>query len=316
LRLFWLAAAAAALAAAAPAGQAQEQRLLDMVLVAGGTFRMGDTFGDGRADEQPVHPVTVSSFYLSKFEVTVGQFAQFVQESGYTTTAERLGGWLVWTGEIWERKFNASWRNPYFIQGERDPVVLVSWYDAVEFCNWLSRREKLAPFYIVNSAGVRLDWSTNGYRLPTEAEWEYAARAGGQEYRYAWGNGGPEGNVADEILKTTFPAWPFLIWSGYQDGYANTAPVGSFRANELRLHDLSGNVWEWCNDWYGSYSGAEQRDPRGPAAGETRTLRGGAWSDSPAAQRAAFRSGRLPEGRGSNSGFRPARSVGLDSVGG
>jgi formylglycine-generating enzyme required for sulfatase activity len=305
--------AAAVLAASAPAfvvGAQEQGSLLDMVLVEGGTFRMGDTFGDGNSDERPVHAVTVSSFSLSKHEVTVGQFGQFVQESGYLTTAERQGGWLVWTGSVWERKANASWQNPYFAQTERDPVVMVSWYDAVEFCNWLSRREKLTPFYKLSGTAVMENWSANGYRLPTEAEWEYAARERGKAYKYSWGNASPKGNVADERLRMTFSAWPFIIWSGCDDGYTFTAPVGSFRPNELGLCDLSGNVWEWCNDWYERYLTGEQTNPRGPSSGVTRALRGGAWTDAPAALRASFRSGRLPDGRGVNSGFRPARSGG------
>jgi sulfatase modifying factor 1 len=307
-------AAAVLVAAALPLRVlAQEQEpMLDMVLVEGGTFRMGDTFGDGRPDERPLHAVSVSSFWLSRYEISVGQFGQFVQDSGYLTTAERQGGWLVWTGAAWERKANASWKNPYFLQNERGPVVMVSWYDAVEFCNWLSRREKLIPFYIVRGPAVMENWSANGYRLPTEAEWEYAARGGGKAYKYSWGNGDPEGNVADERLKMSFSAWPFTIWSGYMDGYTFTAPVGSYPPNELGLHDLSGNVWEWCNDWYGSYAAGEQTNPRGPSSGVTRTLRGGAWTDGPEALRASFRSGRLPDGRGVNSGFRPARSTGKD----
>ena len=87
--------------------------LLDMVRVEGGTFRMGDTFGDGNSDEKPAHVVSVSSYWLSKYEVTVGQFRQFVAETGYVTSAERQGGWLVWTGSFLERKYNASWKNPY-----------------------------------------------------------------------------------------------------------------------------------------------------------------------------------------------------------
>jgi sulfatase modifying factor 1 len=297
-------------AAMAPALGAQEpETLLDMVHVQGGTFWMGDTFGDGNSDEKPLHPVIVSSFYLSKYEITVAQFRKFVQETGYLTTAERQGGWLVWTGTAWERKFDASWSSPYFSQTEREPVVMVSWYDALEFCNWLSRREKLTPFYEVKGAEVMEDWSSSGYRLPTEAEWEYAGRSGGKEYKYSWGNGSPEGNVADESLKTAFSAWPFAIWSGFTDGYIYTAPVGSFSPNELGLYDMSGNVWEWCNDWYGSYAAGEQRNPKGSSSGVIRMLRGGSWTDEPAALRLSFRSGRLPNGRGVNSGFRPARSL-------
>ena len=305
-----IAAAVAVLAAATPvcATWAQQQTLLVMVQVQGGTFWMGDTIGDGRSDERPLHRVAVSSFALSKFEVTVGQFRQFVQEGGYITTAERQGGWLVWTGKFWERKFNASWKNPYFAQTERDPVVMVSWYDAIEFCNWLSRREHLTAFYDILSNTVMENWSAAGYRLPTEAEWEHAARSGGKEYEYSWGNGSPEGNIADESLKTTFSAWPFAIWAGYSDGYVSTAPVGSYPPNELGLYDMSGNVWEWCNDWYGSYGSEAQTDPRGPQSGVARCLRGGSWTDEPGALPAFFRSGRLPYGRGVNSGFRPVRT--------
>jgi formylglycine-generating enzyme required for sulfatase activity len=301
------AAAAVLLAVPAIAPRAQQQALLDMVPVPGGTFRMGDTFGDGRSDERPLHSVTVSGFALSRYEVTVGQFRRFVQETGYLTSAERQGGWLVWTGRIWERKFNASWKNPYFAQTERDPVVMVSWDDAVEFCTWLSRRERLTPFYAVGRS-VTENRSADGYRLPTEAEWEYAARSGGEDLKYSWGNGGPEGNVADETLREAYPAWPFATWPGYADGHVFTAPVGSYPPNARGLYDMSGNVWEWCNDWYGSYAADGAVNPVGPGSGVTRCLRGGSWTDEPAALRATFRSGRLQNGRGVNSGFRPARS--------
>jgi formylglycine-generating enzyme required for sulfatase activity len=308
--------AAALLWTAVPATWSQEQyqsaeegTILDMVLVQGGTFQMGDIFGDGNSDEKPLHTVTVSSFFMSRYEVTMGQFSQFVGESGYLTSAERMGGWLVWTRTAWERKFDASWKNPYFTQAKQEPVVMVSWNDAVVFCNWLSSREKLTPFYNVSVAGVTENWSADGYRLPTEAEWEYAARSGGKVNKYSWGNGSPEGNVADESLKKAFNNWPFTIWSGYKDGYIYTAPVASFQPNELGLHDMSGNVWEWCNDWYGSYPAGEQMDPKGPPSGVTRLLRGGGWTDAPAALRDSFRGGRIPDGRGVNSGFRPVRSV-------
>jgi formylglycine-generating enzyme len=303
---------AASLAAAALLGLAASpiqpvDRLLDMVRVTGGAFVMGDVFGDGRSDERPLHRVTVSDFLLSRYEVTVAQFREFVAETGYRTSAERQGGWLIWNGTYWEHRHNASWKNPYFRQTDRDPVVMVSWHDAAAFCNWLSRKEGLTPFYPPDQAAGP-DWSADGYRLPTEAEWEYAARAGGQEVEYAWGADGPRGNVADAAVRQAFPAWPFATWPDYRDGAINTAPVGSYPPNGLGLFDMGGNVWEWCNDWYVEYGAEPLVDPRGPACGTTRCLRGGSWSDEPAALRTTFRSGRVPAGQGVNSGFRPARS--------
>jgi formylglycine-generating enzyme len=298
-----------ALACASPTRAAQRPAgLLDMVRVAGGTFLMGDSFGHGRSDETPLHIVTVGSFLLSRFEVTVGQFRQFVQDTDYLTSAERQGGWLIWNGAFWEHRHNASWKNPYFEQADDHPVVMVSWDDAVQFCNWLSRRESLSPFYTIAET-VNEDWSADGYRLPTEAEWEYAARSGGRDVEYAWIDCEPCGNVADAMVREAFPAWPFATWPGYRDGFVNTAPVGSYPPNGAGLFDMSGNVWEWCNDWYVEYAATGQVDPRGPSSGTTRCLRGGSWTDEPGALRIAFRSGRLPNGRGVNSGFRPARSL-------
>ena len=245
-----------------PAAQRAE-KLLEMVEVRGGTFVMGDNRGVGRSDEKPLHRVTVSDFYLSKYEVTVGQFQRFAEVTGYRTSAERQGGWLTWNGVFWEHKRNASWRKPYFPQTERDPVVMVSWNDAVEFCNWLSRREGLTLFYSIG-AEVTEDWSADGYRLPTEAEWEYAATSGGKDVEYSWGSDSPHGNIADATLREAFPAWPFRTWPGYADGYVYTAPVGSYPPNDIGLFDMSGNAWEWCNDWYGSYTAEPQTDPRGP----------------------------------------------------
>lgn len=281
--------------------------LVEMVLVVGGTFQMGDTFGDGEANEKPVHGVTLSSYWIGKFEVTVAQFRAFVQEAGYKTTAEREGGGYFWAGSKWEKKADANWKNPDFSQTDRDPVVFVSWLDAVEYCNWLSGKEGLAPFYSVSGSSVSANWNASGYRLPTESEWEYAARSRGKAYKYSWDNGSPDGNIADETAKKTFPSW--AVWTGYTDGYTYTAPVGSFRPNELGLYDMAGNAWEWCNDWFGSYTADLQTDPRGPAAGSYRVSRGGSWgSVAVYARVVADRYFNTPDISSSYLGFRPVRT--------
>ena len=136
---------------------------MEMVWVAGGTFQMGDQFGDGSSDEKPVHTVTVSDFYIGATEVTVGQFREFVEATGYVTEAEKGDGAYIWMGSSWDKKRDANWRNPYFQQTDRNPVVCVSWHDAVAYGNWLSQE------------------TGDHYRLPAEAEWEYAARSGGKK---------------------------------------------------------------------------------------------------------------------------------------
>jgi formylglycine-generating enzyme required for sulfatase activity len=275
------------------------------VRVPGGTFRMGSEDKPGYG-ERPVHEIRIGSFIMSAFEVTVGEFRRFVSETGYKTTAETSGGGWVWTGNDWEMKADAKWRNPYFSQTDSHPVVLVSWYDTVEYCNWLSRNEGRDQCYTISGTNVSCDFSRNGYRLPTEAEWEYAARSGGKDYKYSWGNGSPSGNIADERLKKTFSDWS--IWDGYDDGYVYTAPVGSFRPNELGLYDITGNVWEWCWDWYDSYDPAVQTDPRGPSSpGVYRVLRGGAWESVPIGLSATYRNNPLPGDRVNDRvGFRVA----------
>ena len=185
-------------------------------------------------------------------------------------------------------------------------MVLVSWLDAVEYCNWLSRKEGLTPFYTLTGSSVSADWSAGGYRLPTEAEWEYAARSRGKAYKYSWGNGSPEGSIADETAKKTFPS--LAAWSGYTDGYTYTAPVGSFRPNELGIYDMSGNVWEWCWDWYGGYASGSQTDPRGAASGSARVNRGGSCSSVATNDRTARRYSNDPAYQRANLGFRLARS--------
>jgi formylglycine-generating enzyme required for sulfatase activity len=263
-----------------------------MVRVEGGTFMMGDTFGDGDSDEKTTRSVTVSGFYMGKHEVTAGEFKRFVQETGYRTQAESSGGGSVWTGSNWEQKADANWKNPYFPQDDRHPVVLVSWNDATEYCNWLSRKEGLRPAYSGSGSTISCDFSANGYRLPTEAEWEYAAKGGNRSGGYKYSGGNDPGSVG---------------WYNANSGY-KTQPVGGKQANELGLYDLTGNVWEWCWDWYGSYDIASQNDPRGPSSGGIRVRRGGGWGDDARNLRTAFRSRNSPESRNYILGFRVARS--------
>jgi formylglycine-generating enzyme required for sulfatase activity len=268
----------------------------EMVFIQGGTFQMGSNEGDD--DEKPVHTVTVGSFYMGKYEVTVAQFRQFINDAGYQTDADKDGGSYIWTGK-WEKRSGVNWKcdaeGNIRPQSEYNhPVIHVSWNDATEYCNWLSRK------------------TGKNYRLPTEGEWEYAAGNGTRHTKYSWGNGDPYGkaggNVADESLKRKYSDG--TIFSGYDDGYIFTAPVGSFNPNDFGLHDMTGNVWEWCKDWYGGdfYKTSPAIEPKGPSTGSGRVNRGGSWNFEPAFQRVAFRYGYFPSGRFGDLGFRLART--------
>lgn len=258
----------------------------DFVIVEGSTFQMGST--EGEDDEKPVHSVTVSDFAMAKYEVTVGMFRRFVAATGYQTSAEKGGGGWVEIESIWEQRADANWRNPYFSQTEIDPVVVVSWYDAVEYSNWLSTQEGRTPAYTISGEAVSWNKNANGYRLPTEAEWEFAARGGNATQRYKYSGS----NTIDEV------AW-------YNDNSGGkTHPAGGKMANELGLHDMSGNVGEWCWDRYGAYPSGSQNNPSGPESGASRVTRGGSWNFRVEISHVTFRDFGSPSGSNFDEGFR------------
>ncbi len=263
-----------------------------MAYIPSGEFMMGaDT--SSREDEKPAHRVAVNAFYLDTHEVTVAQFREFVRQKNYGTEAENGDGGFVWTGAAWEKRAGVNWRHDAEgnLAQDHHPVQHVSWNDAQAYARWARKR------------------------LPTEAEWEYAARSGGKNYQYAWGNGAPSaangGNVADESLTHRFRDWPMHTWKGYNDGYDFTAPVGAFAPNELGLYDMTGNVWEWCEDWYEAkyYEQRIEDNPTGPEKGTSRVLRGGACWNSAEGVRCAVRNGLSPSERYYAGGFRCARDV-------
>ena len=297
--------------------QATKERVVDLgggvkmafVPIPAGTFTMGSTEAEIKAvlakwpeakaewfaHEKQAHKVTLSkAFWMGRHEVTVGQFRRFVEATGYKTDAEKgtgLKGAFVVADGKGKLAEDASWRNPYFKQTDEHPVVCVSWNDARAVVDWLNATDKAKP------AG-------STYRLPTEAEWEYACRAGTTTW-YQWGNEPDKGkgwcNAGDATAKKTFPDWTVFNWD---DGFLYPAPVGSFKANAFGLHDMHGNVWEWCQDWYGDYKAGDQTDPVGPAAGEDRVLRGGSWSNYPRILRSVCRGRLRPDLRYDSYGFR------------
>lgn len=259
-------------------------------------------------DEAPVHQVRITRpFYLGQHEVTVGQFRMFLDASGYVpeSIADGTGGYGYTPeyasaesphGDAFEgRDPKYSWRNPGFPQGDDHPVLNVTWNDAVALAEWLTARE-----------GVT-------YRLPTEAEWEYACRAGTRT-RYASGND-PESllevaNTFDADAKVYWSRWEAYALGG-RDGFAFTAPVGSFMPNAWALHDMHGNAWEWVWDWHADdyYARAPVDDPRGPATGDKRVRRGGSWHSWTLYARCAYRNWNPPSSRYALVGIRLVREV-------
>ncbi len=263
-------------------GRLESSGGMELVLVPAGEFLMGSRdAGMHREQELPRHRVVVTRpFYIGVTEVTVGQFAEFVEATDYRTEAERDPqggfGFDLGTGSPLQTG-GLSWRDPGFEQTNEHPVVQVSWIDAEAFCQWLSERDD------------------RRYRLPTEAEWEYAARAG-TTTRWFFGEDPSElsefANIADASLPAAFPE---VDWAAeWDDGHAFTSPVGRRRANPWGLHDVIGNVWEWCADWHDAdyYAASPERDPQGPDEGRMRAVRGGGWYDpvqrTRSAQRAWF----------------------------
>ena len=273
------------------------------VRLPGGTFTMGSpsTEQDRWDDEGPQHQVTVSAFSIGAYEVTMGEFRAFVTATGHRTTAELEGGGYVYSEGSWVQKADASWKNPYFTQTDASPVVLVSWNDAVEYCNWRSRQEGLRPAYTISSTSVRWDRTANGYRLPTEAEWEYACRAG-TTTAFSFG---------DSLAATqaNFDGNYQYKVSGKGTYLERTQTVGSYTANRWGIFDMHGNVWEWCWDWYdfGYYAKSPAVDPAGASSGDYRVGRGGSWIIHGRYLRSADRVIISPGSRDDYLGFRLVR---------
>jgi formylglycine-generating enzyme required for sulfatase activity len=259
----------------------------NFVRIQGGTFLMGSPPNEPERenDEGPQHQVTVSSFYMSRHEVTQGEWYE-----------------LMRTTVLQQRDMNArSWPLPG--EGDNYPMYYVSWYEAVEYCNRRSEREGLTPAYTIDkgrsdpnsiSENDTIRWlitwnrNANGYRLPTEAEWEYACRAG--------------------------TVTPFNTGNNITIRLANcygerTTTIGSFAPNPWGLYDMHGNVWEWCWDWKGNYSGGAQSDPMGVVSGSYRVIRGGSWENGGQFLRSARRGGSTPWGGFISVGFRLVRNA-------
>ena len=263
----------------------------EMVVIPAGTFRMGSPASEeGRFDsEGPQHRVTVSSFALGRYEVTRDEYRTFVEATWHPSSGCRILNEGGWTNDD-----DASWREPGFAQGSGHPAVCVNWNDTQAYVRWLSRE------------------TGESYRLPSEAEWEYAARGGTTKSRY-WGNESSSqcghANGADAATKRVYSDWTV---AACDDGAVRTAPVGSYSANAFGLFDVLGNVWEWTEDcWHDSYRGGPSDGRAWTVGGNCgrRVLRGGSWINGPRNLRSAARGRDTTGVRYDLAGFRVARTL-------
>jgi len=265
---------------------------MDFVWIPPGTYYRGSAPDDpdARPDEAPRRKIRISrGFWMSRFEITVAQFSAFANASSYRTTAEYTGGaWILTPSGKREWRRGLTWISPPFPQGPDHPVTMVSWDDAKAFCAWLS------------------DQCGREVRLPSEAEWEYACRAG-TDTRFYWGNDMMEGvtwmNGADLCLQRRFREW---VTAPYDDGFLFTAPVGSYQGNAWGLYDMHGNVWEWCEDWYSEtfYASGPDTDPVCEETEGRRCVRGGSWLWYPVFARSSMRMKYAPSYITNDLGFR------------
>lgn len=268
---------------------AQEEKSVsakNMVFIKGGTFQMGSPESENwREKDETLHTVTLDGFYISRYEVTQEEF-------------ERVMG-----------------KNPSAFkgQGKNLPVENVSWYDAVEFCNALSRAEGLSPAYKIDGENVEWNKNADGYRLPTESEWEYAARAGTKTPFSS-------SKVPGDSDANFYAHYPYNIEQNYfndsvletRPGYyrQKTVEAGNFKPNGNGLYDIHGNVSEWCWDFYGKYPSSVVKNPSGTENGSARIARGGGWNDFGKHLRCAYRSSQIPDEPSASRGFRVARNAG------
>ena len=251
--------------------------LLGTVYIPGGTFRMGDHFGVGYSNERPVHNVTLNAFFMDKYEVSNTKFADYLNNSNVLVS----NGWVHQIGGA--GKLICQLQNGLNYNGttigieagkENRPVVSETWYGAVLYSNYCSTVSGLTPCY--DETTFACDFTADGFRLPTEAEWEYASRGGEHTpyYKYPWGS---------NLINSSD--------ANYSSNVGTTADVGSYAANGYGLYDMAGNVREWCNDWYGTnyYSNSPSTNPIGPASGSQRVFRGGSWGDGTFNLRCAYR---------------------------
>ncbi len=276
-----------------------------MVLVEakGKSFEMGSALGN--ADEQPVHTVSFSrSFWMDTTEVTQGEYER-IMRAGYAAYS------------------TPDWSTSYGV-GVRVPAYLLEWGDAVLYCNARSTAEGLDPVYTYTKIlgtpgngcaleGVTADLKKSGYRLPTEAEWEYACRAGAN-FDFSWGKNAAEypSNSADSAEVDSYAVWAGNSWNlGSDDGRFGFAAAASRKANAYGLYDMAGSAWEWCHDWYDAtyYTAAPVADPEGPSSGGWHALRGGSWGNEASHLRASNREFTTPDYIFNFIGFRAVRTA-------
>ncbi len=276
-----------------------------MIKLPGGKFLMGtnDEEGFPKDGESPVREITLDPFYIDETAVTNFQFVEFIKATGYITEAERYGWSFVFYGLLseedqkrdyqvaaptpwWYAVPGAQWNHPegkdsHINERKDHPVVHVSWHDAQAYCQWI------------------------GKRLPTEAEWEYAARGGLIQKKFPWGDElTPGGEHRCNIWQGNFPDYNSL-----EDGFLGTAPAKSFKPNNFGLYNMAGNVWEWCNDWFSSdfHKAGPRKNPAGPLNGESKIMRGGSFLCHHSycnRYRVAARSSNTADSSTSNLGFR------------
>ena len=276
----------------------------NMIKIIAGSFNMGDTLDQGDEDEKPVHEVTITyDYYIGKFEITNREYCAFLNNAGVSSNGSKDGKELIdMDDENCQIGHNGT---KFYVKNNLDnyPIIEVTWWGAIYFCNWFSNIEGLTASYNLDT-GELIDYPANkGIRLPTEAEWEYAARGAANNPDYLYAGSDNIDEVAWYWINSENPDNPIYFGKGSHE-------VGLKNPNALGTYDMSGNVYEWCTDWYGEdyYASSTLQNPTGPSIGSNRITRGGTWYGNYNNNRLGNRFNKPPTYSGWDFGFRICRS--------